>query len=157
MASDIVGEIKKTISYLENKTATEIQNHIQSIATNKINNINEELEKITNDIDKNINAKIKGIIQVVKVFTEETSTLKAQDALNNFIDNIMTLQEKLAEIEKINMQEGSSLLRRFYAQHSQVVHDSQKHNLRNNYVVFGLLGLILLAVLYLIIDLKTPI
>ncbi len=157
VASDIVGEIKKIISSLENKTATEIQNHIQSIATNKINDINKELAKITDDLDKNINAKIKGIAQVVSVFTEETSTLKAQESLNKFIDKIITLQEKLSEIEKLNMQEGSSLLRRFYAQHFQVVHDSQKHNLRNNYVVFGLLGSILLAVLYLIIDLKTPI
>ncbi|WP_208389712.1 hypothetical protein [Helicobacter pylori] len=157
VASDIAGEIKKIISSLENKTATEIQNHIQSIATNKINDINKELAKITGDLDKNINAKIKGIAQVVSVFTEETSTLKAQESLSKFIDKIITLQEKLSEIEKLNMQEGSSLLRSFYERHSQVVHDSQKHNLRNNYVVFGLLGSILLAVLYLIIDLKTPI
>ncbi|EMH43410.1 hypothetical protein HMPREF1430_00702, partial [Helicobacter pylori GAM96Ai] len=157
VASDVVGAIKKTISFLENKTTTEIQNHIQSAAANNIKDINQKLAKITDEIEKNINARIDGIVQVVSVFTEEASTLKAQEALNKFIGNIMTLQEKLAEIEKLNMQEGSSLLRRFYAQHSQVVHDSQKHNLRNNYVVFGLLGSILLAVLYLIIDLKTPI
>ncbi|WP_033748786.1 hypothetical protein [Helicobacter pylori] len=157
VVSDVVGAVKKAISYLENKTTTEIQNHIQSVAADRIKEINQELAKITDDIKENIDVKLKGIIHVVNVFTQETSAKAAQMALNNFINEINELQKKLVEIEKINMQEGSSLLRSFYAQHSQVVHDSQKHNLRNNYVVFGLLGSILLAVLYLIVDLKTPI
>ncbi len=155
--SDIIAKIKDSIDLLEKKVAAEIQGSIKKTVDEESERINKQLESIISTLKKQIETKIKSVDQLVTEYLKESNAEEAQKQLGNFIRKIQELQQKLSHIEKTHMEEGSRLLRSFYEQHFNVVSNHQKHSSRNIYVVFGLLGSILLAVLYLIVDLKTPI
>ncbi len=156
-ATDLIGAIKNSIKVLEDKAALEIEKSIGNIAIKKTEEIRNKLEKISSDINDDIKNKVEGISSVIQTFKENNSTQAAQKILNDLIEKINEFKNEFDEIQKLNIQEATCFLKKIYEQHSQVVSNHQKHSSRNIYIVFGLLGSILLAVLYLIVDLKTPI